>query len=213
MGMKAEGVKTPPYRIETERLVIRCYEPGDAAMMKDAVDSSLEHLQPWMPWAHNEPQTLEEKVQLTRMFRAHFDADEDFAYGVFTRDETRQLAGCGLHQRGGAGTFEIGYFVRADAVRQGIATELTAVLTRAAIEVSGVHRVDVKVDPANTASLGVPRKLGYTDEVVLRASLPPFGTQAEPRDAVLFTMLARELPSSPCLAYDYVAFDASGAEL
>jgi RimJ/RimL family protein N-acetyltransferase len=211
--MKAEGVKTPPYRIETDRLVIRCYQPGDAALLKDAVDSSLEHLQPWMPWAYNEPQTLEEKVQLTRMFRAHFDADEDFAYGVFARDETRQLAGCGLHQRGGPGTFEIGYFVRADAVRQGIATELTAVLTRAAVEVSGVHRVDVKVDPANTASLGVPRKLGYADEVVLRASLPPFATQTEPRDAVLFTMLARELASSPCMAYDYAAFDASGSLL
>jgi RimJ/RimL family protein N-acetyltransferase len=211
--MTVEGVKTPPYRIETERLVIRCYKPEDAALMKDAVDSSLDHLQRWMPWAHAEPQPLAEKVKLARMFRAHFDEDEDFAYGVFTRDEARQLAGCGLHQRNGAGTFEIGYFVREDATRQGIATELTAVLTRAAIEVAGAFRVDLRVDTSNTASLGVPRKLGYPDEVVLRAWLPPFGKQHGARDCALFTMLDSELPASACMAYDYVAYDAAGIRL
>ena len=210
MGVKAEGVSTPPYRIETERLVIRCYEPSDAQLMKEAVDSSLEHLQRWMPWAHGEPQALDEKVKLARMFRANFDNDEDFAFGVFTRDETKQVAGCGLHQRGGAGTFEIGYFVREDETRKGIATELTAVLTRAAIEVAGAFRVDVRVDTSNTASLAVPRKLGFPDEVVLRSWLPPFGDQPAARDCILFTMLASELASSGCMAYDYVAYDATG---
>ncbi|HEY2327118.1 MAG TPA: GNAT family N-acetyltransferase [Gaiellaceae bacterium] len=211
--MTAEGITTPPYRIETERLVIRCYQPSDAAMMKDAIDSSIEHLARWMPWAQFEPQTLEEKVALVRRFRANFDADDDFAYGVFARDESRQLGGCGLHQRGGQGTFEIGYFVRKDATRQGIATELTAVLTRVAFEIAGAHRVDVKVDPDNDASLGVPRKLGFPDEVLLRAALPPFGDQSGPRDGVLFTMLASELASSRCVEFDYVAYDAAGAKI
>jgi RimJ/RimL family protein N-acetyltransferase len=211
--VKADGVETAPYRIETERLVIRCYEPSDAPLLKDAVDSSLDHLRPWMPWVEHEPQTLEEKVGLLRGFRGQFDADENYAYGVFARDESRQLAGCGLHQRGGAGSLEIGYFVRADAVRQGIATELTAVLTRVAFEVCKAQRVDVKVDPANEASLAVPRKLGFPDEVTLRAVLPPFGEQRGFRDAVLFTMLEPELAASPCASFDYVAYDATGARL
>ena len=33
---------TAPYRIETERLVLRCYDPEDAPLLKDAVDRSLE---------------------------------------------------------------------------------------------------------------------------------------------------------------------------
>ncbi|HKU58664.1 MAG TPA: GNAT family N-acetyltransferase [Gaiellaceae bacterium] len=209
----AEGVRTPPYRMETERLVIRCYRPEDAPLEKEAVDSSLEHLRPWMPWAQHEPQSIEDKVTLLRRFRANFDAGEDFAYGVFSRDESRQLAGCGLHQRNGAGTFEIGYFVRADATRQGIASELTAVLTRAAFELAGAFRVDVKVDVSNTASQAVPRKLGFPDEVVLRSWLPPFGEQAAARDCILFTMLASELAASGCLAYDYVGYDAAGNPL
>jgi hypothetical protein len=54
------------YRIETERLVIRCYQPSDAQMLKTSVDDSLEFLRPWMPWAHEEPKPLAEKVAMLR---------------------------------------------------------------------------------------------------------------------------------------------------
>src|SRR5262249_24384090 len=49
----ARVLKTPPYRIVTERLVLRCWEPSDAAALKEAVDASIDHLLPWMPWAVN----------------------------------------------------------------------------------------------------------------------------------------------------------------
>lgn len=203
---------TPPYRIETERLVIRCYEPRDAALLKEAVDSSLDHLRPWMPWAQFEPQTLAEKVELIRGFRARFDLDQDYVYAVFARDESRLLGGSGLHKRADDGSLEIGYFIRADAIRQGLATEVTAVLTRVGFERCGLDRVDVKVDPENTPSLGVPRKLGFTEEAHLRAVLPPKVAGGPPRDAILFTMLAAELAESPALGFAYRAFDATGVE-
>jgi RimJ/RimL family protein N-acetyltransferase len=204
---------TPPYRIETERLVIRCYDPRDAPLLKEAVDSSLDHLRPWMPWAQYEPQTLEQKVELLRGFRGRFDLDQDYAYGVFTRDESRQLGGTGLHRRADEGSLEIGYFIRSDAIRQGLATEVTAVLTRAGFEVCGLDRVDIKVDPENVASLAVPSKVGFTQEARLRAVLPPKAEGGAKRDAILFTMLAAELAGSPALGYDYRAFDARGEPL
>ena len=58
--MSGNGV--PPYRIETERLVLRCWDPRDAPLLKDAIDSSLDHLRPWMPWAREEPKPLEETL-------------------------------------------------------------------------------------------------------------------------------------------------------
>jgi RimJ/RimL family protein N-acetyltransferase len=206
-----EGLRTPPYRIETERLVIRCYDPArDAALVKEAVDASIEHLLPWMPWARNEPQTLEQKVELLRRFRGAFDSDEDYAYGVFERDESRQLGGTGLHARGGPASLEIGYFIRADALRRGFATELTAVLTRVAVELCGTARVDIQVEPENEASLGVPRKLGFRHDGTLRSRLDPVDPGGPRRDALLFTMLAEELPASPCAAFAYTAFDVTG---
>jgi RimJ/RimL family protein N-acetyltransferase len=207
------GVTQPPYRIETERLVIRCYEPRDAPLLKDAVDSSIDHLRPWMPWVRNEPQSLSQKVELLRLFRGNFDHGTDFAYGVFAPDGSRQLGGAGLHPRGGESSLEIGYFIRADSIGRGLATEATAVLTRVAFEKCGVVRVDIQVDPANERSLRVPRKLGFVEEGVLRRRLDPFEPGGARRDSTMFTMLADELQRSPCPGYAYRAFDAVGSEL
>lgn len=203
----------PPYRIESARLVIRCYHPADAALLKEAVDSSLEHLRPWMPWAGREPQTIAEKVELLRAFRGQFDGDEDYVYGVFAEDETRLLGGTGLHPRGGPGSLEIGYFVRADSLRRGIATEIAAVLTRVAFELCGVERVDIQIDPENARSAGVPRKLGFVHEATLRRRLDPKEEGRPRRDSLLFTMVRDEFATSPCLDYEYAAFDAAGVSI
>jgi len=205
-----EGVSTPPYRIETERLVIRCWEPADAQILKDAVELSRDHLWEFMAWTPAEPEELSVVVERLRMFRAQFDQDENWIYGVLDRDESRVLGGTGLHPRGGPGSLENGYWVAADAVRQGIATETTAVLTRAAFEVCGVDRVDVGADARNEASLGVGRKLGFVKEGVLRRRVPgrPGETQG---DMVLLTMLREEYDAAPWRdAYPYVGYDAAG---
>ncbi len=204
---------TPPYRIETDRLVIRCYEPEDAALLKEAVDSSLEHLRPWMPWARYEPQDLDQKVELLRMFRGQFDRDENYTYGIFAFDESRLLGGSGLHPRSGPESIEIGYWIRADATGQGIATEVTAVLTRAAIEQSGYERVDIQVDPENELSLRIPRRLGFTEEgTAPRAASTRRRTAA--RGATL--CCSRCSPTScrarRCVSFAYRGYDAIGRD-
>ena len=189
--------------------MIRCYEPEDAPLLKAAVDSSLEHLLPWMPWARFEPQSVEEKVQLLRTFRGQFDLDQNYIYGIFSPDETEQLGGTGLHPRANEGSLEIGYWVAVGAIGQGIATEVTAVLTRVGIELAGLDRIDIQVEPTNDRSLTIPRKLGFTEEGRLRRRLE--ASENEPRrDSVTFSMLREELESSPCMKYDYVAYDVNG---
>jgi RimJ/RimL family protein N-acetyltransferase len=199
-----------PYRIETERLVLRCYEPRDAEMAKDAIDSSLDHLRPWMPWTESEPQPLEEKRQLLKTFRAAFDTGDNFVMGIFSADESQILGGTGLHPRQGPGGLEIGYFIRASATRQGYVTESTAALTRVGFEVCEAEYIEIRIDPENEASLGVPRKLGYIEEATLRRRLP--GRAGGPlRDVTIFTMFREEL--DPDLAPNLRAFDAAGRQL
>jgi RimJ/RimL family protein N-acetyltransferase len=199
-----------PYRIETERLVIRCYEPRDAPLTKEAIDSSLEHLRPWMPWAELEPQTLEEKTDLLKSFRAKFDAGENFVYAIFSTDETKQLGGTGLHPRIEPGGLEIGYFIRANATRQGFVTESTAALTRVGFEICEADRIEIRIDPENEASFGVPRKLGFVEEATLRRRLP--GKAGGPlRDVTIFTMFREEF--DPAVARELRAFDARGERL
>jgi RimJ/RimL family protein N-acetyltransferase len=199
-----------PYRIETERLVVRCYEPRDAPFLKDAIDSSLEHLQPWMPWALDEPQELEQKIELVESFRSSFVAGENFTYGIFAADEPELLGGTGLHPRVGPGGLEIGYWVRASATRQGIVTESTAALTRVGFEVCEADRIEIRIEPRNEASFGVPRKLGFVEEATLRRRLP--GREGGPlRDVTIFTMFREDF--DPGMAPGIRALDAGGEHL
>jgi RimJ/RimL family protein N-acetyltransferase len=199
----------PPYRIVTERLVLRCWEPSDARRLKDAVDSSLDELRPWMPWARSEPQDVSEKVALLRRFRGQFDLGTDFTFGMFDTGEKDVIGGTGLHKRRGADALEIGYWIRTGHTGRGLATESSAALTRVAFELCEVDRVEIRVDPANALSLPVPRKLGYTEEGMLRRRLPP-DEKGVPRDVIVFSLFRDEFGGSPASSVPVQAFDAAG---
>jgi RimJ/RimL family protein N-acetyltransferase len=199
-----------PYRIETERLVIRCWEPRDAPLLKEALDSSLDHLRPFMYWAHEEPQSVEKKAELLRSFRALYDTGESFIMGIFDRSEEQVLGGSGLHARIGPGALEIGYWVRASATRQGIATETSAVLTRVGLEICEADRIEIRIEPRNEASMGIPRKLGFVEEATLRRRLP--GRAGGPlRDVTIFSMFREDFDAETTPALR--AFDALGRQL
>jgi len=124
---------------------VRCWEPRDAPLLKEAVDSSLEHMRPWMPWAHEDPQPLEAKVELLRGFRGRFDLGQDFVYGILSPDESEAIGGTGLHTRRGEGIFEIGYWIRTSAAGQGYATEAVRALAHAALEHLPLSGVEIHV--------------------------------------------------------------------
>ena len=48
----------PPRRVLTERLLLRPYDPDDAALLKEAVDTSLDHLRRFMDWAWAAPEPV-----------------------------------------------------------------------------------------------------------------------------------------------------------
>lgn len=189
---------------------MRCWEPRDAPLLKDAVDSSLDHLRPWMPWAHDDPQPLPAKVELLRRFRGRFDLGQDFVYGIFSRDESEALGGTGLHRRSFEGVLEIGYWIRASHAGEGLGTEATAVVARVGFEVAEASRIEIRVASDNVPSLAIPRKLGFVEEGTLRRFLHgPDGTPLQ-LDAVVFALLREEFPGSPAASTALRAFDAGG---
>ena len=44
-----------PLSFTSERLTIRCPQPGDGAALNAAVLESLAELRPWLPWAQQAP--------------------------------------------------------------------------------------------------------------------------------------------------------------
>jgi RimJ/RimL family protein N-acetyltransferase len=201
----------PAYSIQTKRLVLRCWNPADAALLKAAIDESLEHLRPWMPWARHEPEALETKVERLRRFRGWFDLDQDYMYGILNRQEDAVLGGTGLHTRQGEGILEIGYWIHASHVNQGLATEAAGALTRVAFEVNRVGRVEIHCDPINVRSAAVPEKLGFVHEATLRHRTVT--TEGAPRDSMIWAMLAGEYPESMAAKIELEAFDAAGRSI
>jgi RimJ/RimL family protein N-acetyltransferase len=191
------GLSDPPRRLVTPRLVLRAYRPRDAALVKEAVDASIDHLRTFMEWAWSAPEPENIVRDRLKEFRRSFDRGRDWIYGIFSPDESEMIGGCGLHRRVGPDALEIGYWIRASRVREGFAFEAAAAMTRASFERCGAIRTEIHVDPANTASIGVAEKLGFVREATLRKRLPPMPPGTERRDEVLLSLLDDEYPGSP----------------
>lgn len=201
----------PAYRVLTDRLVIRCWNPEDAPLLKEAIEASVEHLKPFMPWAYNEPEELEKKIERIRRWRSNFDRSEDFVYGIFSPDERRVIGGTGLHTRVGEGAREIGYWIHAGETGRGYATEVSAALTRVAFEIDRVKRVEIHCDPRNKASARVAEKLGYSWEGTLRQRFH-FSEELW-CDAMIWTLFSEDYPNSPAAKSNIQAFDAAGRRI
>ncbi|MBK9926433.1 MAG: GNAT family N-acetyltransferase [Anaerolineales bacterium] len=208
--MSASKIINPAYRIETKRLVVRCYKPSDARLLAESVTESVEHLKPWMPWAHNEPEPFEEKEKRMLRFRGNFDLHEDYVYGIFNPEETKLIGGTGLHTRLGDKEIEIGYWIHKDYVNKGLVTESTSALIQVAFEVIHLHRVEIHCDVRNLASASIPRKLGFTHEGTLRQKTPFLDHW---NDSMVWGLLESEYPNSPASRIKIKVFDARGNSL
>ncbi len=207
----SDHIPGPVYRLQTPRLVIRCWQPQDATLLQTAVEQSIDHLRPWMPWVHTEPEALQEKINRLRRFRGLFDLGQDFIYGIFNPDETLVLGGTGLHPRAGEGAREIGYWIHQGHLNQGLATEASAALTKVAFEVEQLRRVEIHCDPDNVRSATVPRKLGFAHEATLRQRTPFL--DEHPRDRMIWSLLATDYGGSPAALADVKALDVIGRRL
>lgn len=200
----------PAYRIETKRLLVRCYNPCDAPLLAQSVTENVEHLRPWMPWVDDEPEPIEEKVKRLKRFRGNFDLGQNFVYGIFDPEDTKLLGGTGLHPRTGENQLEIGYWIHKDYINQGLVTESTAALVRVAFELIQVHKIEIHCDPANLASAAVPRKLGFIHEGTLRAKTPFLERWS---DSMVWGLLESEYPNSPSAQAEIKVFDADGRQV
>jgi len=197
----------PAYRIVTPRLIIRCWNPADATLLKKATEANIDHLLPWLPFARNEPEELQVKIERIRLWRAKFDRDEDYVFGVFDPQETRVIGGTGLHKRVGDQAFEIGYWVDREMINKGFATEISAALVKVAFELLDARRVEIHCDPRNQRSAAIPGKLGFTHEATLRERHSDYDGVWS--DLMIWSIFRSDYPASPCKDIEIQAFDSA----
>jgi RimJ/RimL family protein N-acetyltransferase len=154
---------SPPVRIKVDDgYVLRVLGIGDAAAVARAVRESIEHLQPWMPWAGEE--STQESFQRTRLRGVKHKAaqGQEWQYGLFAPGETSLVGAFGMMAGKWPETIEIGYWVHMAETGKGLAKRASRVLTNAALALDGVTIVCIRCDEANTRSAAVPRALGFT---------------------------------------------------
>jgi RimJ/RimL family protein N-acetyltransferase len=113
----------------------------------------------------------------------------DATFAVVERETGVLLAAVGVHDLGAVA--EVGYWVTSAARGRGVATTAVSLVSRWALGMAGVARLELLAHPENGASQRVAEKAGFTREGLLCAYLEIKG---ERRDCVMFSLLATDQP-------------------
>ncbi|WP_236791173.1 GNAT family N-acetyltransferase [Amycolatopsis sp. GM8] len=159
----------PASELSDGEVRLRRWRIDDAAAVFRAVNDSLDHLAPFMPWAvdgYSEADAVDFVATSEREWRD----GEAFSYAIVSADD-EILGSIGLMTRIGGGGLEIGYWLGKPYTGRGLATGATALLVAEAFRI-GANRVEIRHDEANERSGLVPARLGFTRVGSAPAELP-----------------------------------------
>lgn len=138
--------------------LVRAIEFDPEAVRRVVADARA-FLAPWMAWAVEE-YTEDSAAAFLVEAAAGWAAGTSFCYLIAPGGEP--IGACALERRIGPRGMEIGYWLHPDHTGRGHATRATATLLDLAATLDDVDHVEIRHDVANTASGGVPRRLGFT---------------------------------------------------
>lgn len=203
--------KGPAYRLETPRLLLRCWAPEDALRLRPALDDSADHLRPWIPFMKDEPRTLEETAEWLAGIRAMFDRREHFRYAVWNSSGQQLIGENMLLDRVGPDALEIGYLTHRAFDGQGYASEATLAMIRAGFELHGAQRLEIHCATGNAASAAIPRRFGFHLDGTLRGRAT--NADGEVHDLMIWSLLRDEYAAGDLGKAPLKAWDALGRRL
>jgi RimJ/RimL family protein N-acetyltransferase len=157
-----------PETLETERLLIAPFRPGQGAQVHEAVMESMDNLLPWMPWAKRDYSTAESEEYCRRTY-SKFIAREQIPMGLTLKSTGEIVGSSGLHNlKWEVPKFEIGYWCRRQFEGQGYITEAVKAITSFALSSLGAKRLEIRCDARNLRSRRVAERAGYTLEAEMR---------------------------------------------
>ncbi len=96
---------------------------------------------------------------------------------------------CLMHRQQ-PGVVGVGYWVVASHRRRGLARRSVVLLTRWALHLDPVDRIEALVDPSNVASLDILERAGFQPEARLRAYFDIDGVRS---DALLYSLISTDI--------------------
>ncbi len=160
----------------TDRFELRPFQKRDAEPLYEAVTVSIPELSQFLPWASRAYGRID-STRFTRDSIRAFREQRAFDFAIRHRDDSRRHIGnvsIWFVSRGFR-SGEVGYWVRSDESRTGIATEVAARMVQVGFEELRMHRIILRIAVGNQPSERVAEKLGFTREGILREELEVHG--------------------------------------
>lgn len=187
--------------IHTKQLLLRTLEEKDAHALQSLLARNKEHMLPWIPWAKDEPETIVQKREKIRIWKAEFFKDQKYVYSVF--DINNKLVGLiFLFTRQGPGILEIGYIIDKEEGGRGYATEASYALTKLALIFLQTAKAVMHINVKNTVSMRIPQKLGFNLETIQK--FQNNHAEGQGQQQIIWSMSHKEF--KPLAGYEPVSF-------
>lgn len=143
-------------RLESERLTLGEWEADDWLEFRAiAADPDvMRFIGEGQPWPEERARAFVERQMAT------FEQRRFCLWKLAPKDSRELIGFCGLQPLPGTEEIEIGWWLARAWWGRGLATEAARVALRDGFERAGLQRIVAIAQPANTASIGVMRKLG-----------------------------------------------------
>jgi RimJ/RimL family protein N-acetyltransferase len=173
------------------KIYIRRYQVEDIpALYEAARESAGESFTWWMPWCHAD-YTLEDSSQFVLSRNEAWQKGKEFDFAIFDVETDTFLGAVGLNQFNREHQFaNLGYWVRASSMGQGVAPAATLLVARFAFQDLGLSRIEIVIATENIRSRRVAEKAGAKKEGILRRRLI-IGDRIH--DAVMYSIVAADL--------------------
>lgn len=149
-------------------LLLRTYQPDDAAGLFQVVNENRAHLRTWLQWVDS-TQKQDHSLQFIQYSIVQQNAQEALSLGIF--HHTRIIGGIGMHhwdQR--LKKAQMGYWISKAHEGQGIMTRCCTRFLDFLFDKLQLNKVELHFVPQNLRSAAIAKRLGFTVEGVIRQS-------------------------------------------
>ena len=171
---------------QLDGILIRPLTAADADALFDTVSASLPTLSQWLPWAKPGYARSDSTTWIAHCQRI-WSTGLGYHLGIFDAASGTLLGGVGFsHVNTVRRSANLGYWV-ADAARgREVAVAAARLAAAWAFEALGLQRIEILVQPGNTASLRVAVKLGAVCEGIARNGIVIDG---KPHEAIVHSLI------------------------
>ncbi len=177
-----------PEEIKSKQLVLRKHSIEMAKDVFDAVDRERVRLGEFLPWVKF-TKTIKDAEDYVEQSLVSWTKQEGFGFNIHLRGSGNFIGKVGIHAVSLQDKrCEIGYWILSDYEGQGLMSEAVKALEKVCFK-QGFNRLEIRCSSLNERSEGVPRRLNYQLEGILRQHIVENGAY---RDTLIFSKLKAE---------------------